>query len=205
MGMNPSRSPLTRTALLLTLATLSLAAQDRFSLGLDLASQTGRAQLGILESKQRTQFGLAGAWKVLSQDRMDLHLTGGLRFKAKADVDNIEDGRVATLDHQSVSLGAEVTWHLPLEVGGGLQLRHERLSVHPIDPEDGSSSTNTTRPWLTAHAGWTWKIQDRTPFLRGQIAVPLTHTSLEMDSSESEIIKSLAPKFEVALQVGLRF
>jgi len=206
-----------RTPLLLALATLSLAAQDRFHIGLDLASQAGRSQSflgGTLESKQRTQFGLEAGWKAFARDRMDLRITAGLRFKADADVESSYLGmtrHIGSLEHQSLAVGAEVTWYLPFELGGGLQLRQERMNM--VFPETGGPNltATSTRPWLTAHAGWSGKAQGLRPFLRGRMALPLTHTNVtepsdpDGDVSDTEVVKSLAPRFELSFQVGLRF
>lgn len=229
-----------RKPLLLALLPLSLAAQDRFSLALEAASQAGRSHhssyrfidedteivaSGEVRSKRRTQVGLTGTWKALAFGRLDLALTAGWRASAKADVwsrgqsaitsplGNMTerfDERVATLDQRSLSLGAEATFRLPVEVGGGLQVRRERLDMVSQDRE-ASATTTTTRPWVTLHAGWTWQASGLRPFTRLMAALPLTRSDFptfgetETGSEGKDVARFLAPRGEVTLQAGLRF
>jgi len=207
-----------RKLLLLTLVPLSLAAQDRFHVGLDLAHQGGASQTFVaedyakIESKGRTQFGLTAGYRAMSIGRVQIRVTADLRLKADADVDAgrlwFGTSRVGTLSHESVALGGEASWCGPVEVGGGLQFRHERMTLTPDAKGTVATRATTTRPWLTSHVGKTWKTAEgHRPFLRGTLSVSLDNSNEDAKNLRAgeDLVKALAPGAELGFQVGLRF
>ncbi len=212
---------LIRTSLLLMALASAAQAQDRWQVGLSLDQTNARSEaiagLFSLESKGTTGFGLMGAYDAAPLKGAMLRITAGVRFEGKGDLVASEGPfslKFGDAKQSHISLGAEVAWKLPLEVGVGLQLRQERIRWTTVEDADvvPGSSTSQLRPWLTAHLGHSWKAGSLQPFVRGGVALALTRTrmpGLEDQRPESEIgqdvAKALAPTLDLNLQVGLRF
>jgi hypothetical protein len=205
-------------ALLFTLlaAALPAAAQDRTSLALTYDSQSPRAQSYdplTFSASQNRGLGLAFAWTGWSFSGTDLDLTATLRFKAKSDLE-VYGEKVGKFASEHVALGAQATWRRRVDLGLGLQVRFEKQALVP-EGEGDTWSARQTRPWLTASLGHTFaKAGSVRPFVALTAALPLTSTSKPTGAAQSEaeatanqekLVRSMAPKFEVGLHVGLRF
>lgn len=108
--------------------------------------------------------------------------------------------------HDAAALGLMFRFKTEVTLGIGLEFRSERLkgTLHTTvgDLED---STTYNRGWARAFAGYeipgpAWK-----PFIGVDVAFPLTTTSLTVDASNSDVLKSMAPKSQFSVYVGMRF
>ncbi|MFN8011662.1 MAG: hypothetical protein U0P81_09675 [Holophagaceae bacterium] len=210
-----------RTALLALLYTLLAAAlpavaQERFSAALSYDSQSPRSQSYdpiTFSPAANRGFGLAFAWKARALGSADLDLTAALRFKAKSDLD-VAGERAGKFASEHVALGAQVVWHPGVDLGLGLQVRFEKQALVPLEEGD-TWSARQTRPWLTASLGHAFAGSGSVkPFVALVAALPLTSTGkptgaaasdAEAQANQERLVKSLAPKFEIGLQVGLKF
>jgi len=200
---------------LLAFAILPLTAQDRFQIALDVAyqgSSTQHENFISISANQRTQSGLEVGWRPLSLGPVDIRLTAGMRAKSSSDVTvgaYYRSDKIGTLSHESIDLGAEATWHRGVELGGGLQVRRERMTLSMTDATVPDASATIYRPWLTSHVGFSWKIQKVTPFFRGLLSIPLTEEKYTSESDvvvpSEQLVKAMAPSVEIGVQVGLRF
>ena len=204
-------------ALLLALVLASpAAAQERFSAALTYDQQSPRSQSYdpiTFSPASNRGFGLAFAWRGWKLGLADLDLTAALRLKATSNLD-VAGGRVGKFASEHLALGAQAVWHPGVDLGLGLQARFEKQALEP-DGEGETWSARQTRPWLTGMIGHTFRTAGRVqPFLALAAALPLTSTSkptgaattdAEARANQETLVKSLAPKFEVGLEVGVRF
>lgn len=113
-----------------------------------------------------------------------------------------------------LALGGQFRWQAPFELGIGAELRSEKLSLEPPTAGFPTSRATYTRPWLTGQARYVFHTsQDWAPFIGLQMAIPLTKTNgVEGQAAGGEngtlsdsYLRSLAPKFQVSLRVGVQF
>jgi hypothetical protein len=82
-------------------------------------------------------------------------------------------------------------------VGAGLEYRSEKLEGYGKD-------ATYNRPWARLNIGYVIPSPVVKPFFGVEVAFPLTNTSNKFDSME-DILKSMAPKSQFGLYLGLRF
>jgi hypothetical protein len=79
-------------------------------------------------------------------------------------------------------------------------MRSEKLST---TTNSGTDSTTVTRPWVKAGVGYALPAPVLSPFVRLELAVPLT--SYDAGTSTDDFRKAMAPSLQVALYGGIRF
>lgn len=99
---------------------------------------------------------------------------------------------------QHFSVGAMANFKAFIAVGAGLEYGFEKLEM------DGTS-TNYARPWVRVNAGIAIPSPVVKPFIGVEAAIPVTSKSLEMNSSEEDFLKAMAPKFQIGIYAGIRF
>lgn len=197
-------------------AALPSAAQEKLQVALSYDVQSPRAQTyepTTFSPVQNSAPGLAFAWTGWTSGKAELSLTAALRFKGKSDL-KVDGERVGRFTSEHQALGAALTWRQVVDLGLGLQVRFEKQALVPLEEGD-TWSARQTRPWLTASAGHSFQAAGRVkPFVALVAALPLTSqskptgiatTEAEAVANQEKLVKSMAPKFEVAVQVGLRF
>lgn len=113
---------------------------------------------------------------------------------------------IGDFKHEAAALGLMIRFKTEVTLGFGLELRSERLNgtLHST-VGDLVDSTTYTRGWGRVFVGYeipgpAWK-----PFVGVDVSYPLSTTSLTVDASNSDALKSLAPKSQFGVYVGMRF
>lgn len=101
---------------------------------------------------------------------------------------------------QYLALGVQADWKLVMDLHAGLDMRSEKLST---TTNSGTDSTTVTRPWVKAGVGYALPAPVLSPFVRLELAVPLT--SYDAGTSTDDFRKAMAPSLQVALYGGIRF
>jgi hypothetical protein len=151
----------------------------------DKASPTGlgfRAAYTFLNLKV-AEFGAAVTYHPKSQD--DLTRNGS---------------NIGKFGDQYVAIGVQADWKLLLDLHAGLDVRSEKLTTNAAGASD---STTVTRPWVKAGVGFAVPAPVVSPFVRLEVAVPLT--SSDSSSNPDDFRKAMAPSLQVALYGGIRF
>jgi len=99
-----------------------------------------------------------------------------------------------------VAIGVQADWKFLLNLHAGLDMRSEKLSTSTASAND---STTLTRPWVKAGVGYTLPTPVVSPFVRLELAVPLTQS--DSANSPDDFRKAMAPSLQVALYGGIRF
>jgi hypothetical protein len=116
--------------------------------------------------------------------------------------DNLTVGgnRIGKFGDQYVAIGVQADWKLLMNVHAGLDMRSEKLSTNAGGISD---STTVTRPWVKAGVGYALPTPVVSPFVRLEVAVPLT--SSDSSNNPDDFRKAMAPSLQVALYGGIRF
>jgi hypothetical protein len=151
----------------------------------DRSSPTGlgfRAAYTFLNLKA-AEFGAAVTYHPKSQD--DLTFNGS---------------NIGKYGNQYVAIGVQADWKLLMNLHAGLDMRSEKLTTNAGGISD---STTLIRPWVKAGVGYEVPTPAVSPFVRLEVAVPLT--SSDSNSSPEDFRKAMAPSLQVALYGGIRF
>jgi hypothetical protein len=146
-------------------------------------------------------FGFRAAYTFL--DLKAVELGGAITYHPKAQ-DNITSGGTTygKFGDQYTSIGVQADWKLLLNLHAGLDMRSEKLTT-TSNSTGASDSTTLVRPWVKAGVGYALPTPVVSPFVRLEVAVPLT--SSESSSSPDDFRKAMAPTLQVALYGGIRF
>jgi len=115
-----------------------------------------------------------------------------------------------TEEYKYWAVGAAVNWNFLVRLGVGLEYRSESLKLN--DPFDGMNpSTTYGRGWIRGTAGFTIPVPVVKPFIGIEAAYPLSKKDLSLSDLSGptpnfdNFNKSLAPKAQYGLYVGVRF
>jgi hypothetical protein len=110
-----------------------------------------------------------------------------------------------------LGLGAQAAFHHGVDFGFTAEVRQEEVVGVGTDGNPDQKTT-LTRPWLGAFAGFTLPLKSRVkPFVALSAALPLSQPSalgdnpLPTEETDKKFLKSMAPTFQVALNLGIRF
>jgi hypothetical protein len=192
-------------ALLLGLVALPAQASE---FGLLLDKEIGRAQSfggaatdglghGGNDSASPTGYGFRAAYTFLNLKVAEFGAAVTYHPKSEADLNGPTNGKYG---NQYVAIGVQADWKLLLNLHAGLDMRSEKLSTNANGVSD---STTVTRPWAKAGVGFELPTPAVSPFVRLEVAVPLT--SSDATSSPDDFRKAMAPSLQVALYGGIRF
>ena len=107
---------------------------------------------------------------------------------------------IGKFGNQYVAIGVQADWKFLLNLHAGLDMRSEKLTT---TTSTSSDSTTLTRPWVKVGAGFAMPTPAVSPFVRLEVAVPLT--SSDTSNSTDDFRKAMAPSLQVALYGGIRF
>lgn len=218
------------TRLLPLLLVLPLTAQQPFTVGLSYDSAKPKSQYAYdnqLDADSNSNFGLHFSYAPWIFKGADLGFTAAVRFKKTSDL----NGSYLVFDPYPVShqvpqyfkmdytysyeaIGLRCLWHKPFDFGFGLQGRFEKVTMRTRDEDRESWTGDVVRPWLEAQIGYTFETPSVKPFVALVAALPLTSTDKPttyanddagIRANQERLAKSMAPKFDLALHVGLRF
>ena len=198
------------------LAALPLSAQ-RFEASLFVGQQQfptpqTDTTLGTLrmEADNKVAWGLRLGYDFYDWGPGLLQVTGAFQPQAKTTIKGSVAGspmvEIGDYKHEAGILGLMVRFKTDIALGIGLEMRSERLnSTLHTTVGDLDDSTTYNRGWARAYAAYeipgpAWK-----PFIGLDVAFPLKTTSLTVEASSSDALKSLAPKSQFGLFFGMRF
>jgi hypothetical protein len=180
--------------------------------GLLLDKEIGRAQAlfpgqpgqglpqGGYDQASPTGLGFRAAYTFLDLKFAELGAAVTYHPKSQDDL-TVNGGNIGKFGNQYVAIGVQADWKFLLNLHAGLDMRSERLTTSPTG---GPSDTTTlTRPWVKAGVGFSLPTPAVSPFVRLELAVPLT--SSDNTSSGDDFRKAMAPSLQVALYGGIRF
>ncbi len=193
-----------KTALGLLLA-LPLSAQS-FEVGAFLGQQLNKdvAVVGTkIEVDSTTVVGFRFGYSFVDFGPILLQGTLGYQgeSKGKVKLDGVEEPG-ARMKHDHTAIGVMANFKAVVAVGAGIEYRMEKLRA--VDPSE-SRSVTYNRPWLRANLGYALPTPLLKPFIGLEVAMPLSSTSVSLGSSEDDLLKGLAPKFQIGLYGGIRF
>jgi hypothetical protein len=186
----------------LVLAT-PLCAQS-WELGVFAGQQTYKSAefMGVsAEPKSKTVFGARLGYSVVDMGPALFQVTAGFQPKAESE---IEVGSVNTgekFQSQHMSVGAMFNFKAMVAFGAGLEYRFEKLNI----TNSGISDVSYGRPWLRANAGYAFPTPIVKPFIGLEVALPLMSKSFDVNASDSDNTKALAPKLQIGVYGGIRF
>ena len=96
------------------------------------------------------------------------------------------------------AVGAMFTFKALVAVGVGVDYRFEKIELP-------GTSTTYNRPWARANVGYAFPSPVVKPFIGVEAAFPFTSKSLDMNNSNEDNVKALAPKAQVGIYAGVRF
>ena len=178
--------------------------------GLLLDKQIGQAETlgapgsglpaGGYDRANPTGWGVRAGYTFLSLKAADLGAAVTYHPKAQDDL-NQGGANQGKLGSQYWAIGVQAEWNSSLNLHAGLDLRSEKITTSAGNGI--SDSTTLTRPWVKAGVGYVLPAPAVSPFVRLEVAVPLT--SYESSASTDDFRKAMAPSLQVALYGGIRF
>jgi hypothetical protein len=212
-----------KTLALLALASAMPLAAQSFEVGALYTWNPGKSETinsgsGDIQLKADTwkAAGLRFGYNFFHNDMLEVQGNATIQFNNSQDI-NVSGGgssaKLGTEDYKYWALGAAVNWtNMPVHVGVGLEYRSEKLAFADQVAPQYNGSTTYGRPWLRGMLGWNIPTGGpATPFIGAEAGFPLTSTSLsyaDIAGSNPDIDKlnkSLAPKAQYGLYVGVRF
>jgi len=195
-------------AMLLGIASVPAKATE---LGLLVDQEIGRSETlaapggsglpaGGYDRANPTGYGIRAAYTFLN-----LHVAefgAAVTYHPKAQDDLTQGGiNRGKLGDQYWALGVQADWKLLMDLHAGLDMRSEKVTTSAVNGV--SDSTTFVRPWIKAGVGYIVPTPVVSPFVRVEVAVPLT--SYDSSASTDDFRKAMAPSLQVALYGGIRF
>ena len=209
-----------KTLALLALASaLPLAAQS-FEVGALYTWSPGKSQTlssggSSIDLKADTwkAAGLRFGYNFVSVGPMEIQGNATMQFNNSQDIKVSSSGASATLgteDYKYWAVGAAINWNFLVRAGVGLEYRSESLGFTDPSAPQYNKSTTYGRPWIRGTAGFTIPAPIVKPFIGVEAAFPLASKTLSLSDVGStpnidNLNKSLAPKAQYGIYVGIRF
>jgi hypothetical protein len=105
-----------------------------------------------------------------------------------------------TYTNQYAAIGIQADWTFLLNLHAGMEYRAEKLTASINNVTD---SVDYYRPWMNAGIGLSLPLPVVKPFVRLEVAVPMTKQT--GTTTSTDLIKALAPSLQVSLYGGIRF
>ena len=99
-------------------------------------------------------------------------------------------------------MGIQADWKFLINLHAGMDMRSEKLVTTVGNVTD---STTTLRPWVNAGIGFSLPTPVVSPFVRLEVAAPMSKTTNNSTSTPDDFRKSMAPSLQVSLYGGIRF
>ncbi len=171
-------------------------------------NQTG-SPAQSLETDKFSGLGLRFGTTLAKLGPADLSMDASWRMSSKSDL-KLNGTKIGQYEWSYLGVGAMATWHVPLDLGVGLDLRSVQSTL--IQQSPGSEQrigVNHFSPWLRAQVGYTFPAPVVKPFVRFEVAMDLasqgdyTYSSGNTDANKAYSVAM--PKTELSLQAGFRF
>ncbi len=206
-----------RHLLPLVLITLACGPAQASEVGLLYDRQVGRTQVILpgaygaptqQEGVRPNGFALRGAYTLGHLAKADLALTATIHPE-------IQDGFIQDIypwapQHfgsfrtSYAAVGAQMDWNLGVDLHAGLELRREAFKA-VLGQGAFVYDATTTRPWASVGIGYTFSRPALRPFIRLEAAQALTHAGLGATWTMEDLLRFMAPRYQVGLYTGIRF
>jgi hypothetical protein len=194
---------------LCALAPLTVRAGG-LEVGILLDKEVGKAQAltgaasGGLRTGNYDSVGPTGVGFRAAYTFLDLKIAGlgaAVTYHPKCEGDLKYNGStLGKFGNEYSSVGLQADWKFLINLDAGVDYRFEKLTT---SLNGASDSTTLNRPWVRAGVGFSAPLPVVSPFVRLEVAAPLT-TPAKGDGPD-EFRKAMAPSFQVALYGGIRF
>jgi len=164
-----------------------------------LGSNGSGLQAGRYDQSSPTGIGFRAGYTFLDLKFAELGAAVTYHPKAQDDL-TIGGTTVGKYGNQYVAIGVQADWKFLLNLHAGLDMRSEKLTTSANGVSD---STTLVRPWVKAGVGYSLPTPVVSPFVRVEVAVPLTNN--DSGKSTDDFRKAMAPSLQVALYGGIRF
>jgi hypothetical protein len=169
--------------------------------GQALASAANGLPAGGYDAVSPTGTGFRAAYTFL-----DLKIAGlgaAVTYHPKVQGDLVANGTtIGKYGNEYVAFGLQADWKFLVNIHAGVDYRSEKLTTAPAGFP--TESTTLTRPWATVGLGFSAPMPVVSPFLRLEVAAPLSTPASKGDNNE-DFRKAMAPSLQVALYGGIRF
>ena len=103
-----------------------------------------------------------------------------------------------------LALGAQLDWKFLVNIHAGVDIRREKATAELTG--GWSQGTTFTRPWASVGVGFSFPAPVVQPFVRLEAAYALRQNDLPSSGSNFEdILRAMAPKYQIGLYAGVRF
>ena len=134
-------------------------------------SRTGSGlQNGSYDKSSPTGVGFRAAYTFLDLKVAEFGAAVTYHPKSRT-ISNPTGTTIGKLGNQYVAIGVQADWKFLLNLHAGLDMRSEKLTT---TTSSGTDSTTLTRPWVKAGVGFALPTPAVSPFVRLEVAVPLT-------------------------------
>ena len=194
----------------LVLLGISSASLSAGEVGLLVDKQIGTSQallaganggtVGSYDAVSPTGVGVRLGYTLLNLEVLELGIVGTYHPKVTDDL-VLSGAHLGTFSNQYEALGIQADWTLLLNLHAGLEYRAEKLTASWN--AGGSESVTYYRPWMNAGIGLSLPLPIVKPFVRLEVAVPVSKESSSADTTT--FVKAMAPSLQVSLYGGIRF
>lgn len=189
---------------LVSTATLS-AADNELNLMIDKQMTRNLTIQGYeVEVQQPTSVGVRYGRDLIGLGPAQLQLQAAYHAQSSAD-GAVLGTSIGTYKNTGYSLGLQAQWRLGVVLGAGAEMRVEKLKGETTYPTAGTTSATLVRPWVTGRLGFSIPTPLVKPVFGLEVAVPLTKKNANDASSDEDLLKAVAPSFEVGVYGGIRF
>ena len=125
-----------------------------------------------------------------------------LTYHPKVEGDLVASGYapLGKYGNEYIAFGVQADWKFLVNLHAGIDMRSEKMTMTQGATKD---STTVTRPWVKAGVGFSVPTPVVSPFVRLEVAVPLTKE--DKTTTPEEFRKAMAPAVQVSLYGGIRF
>ena len=156
---------------------------------------------GTYAAVSPTGVGIRAAYTLLDLEVAELGLA--FTYHPKVQGDLVFNGtNLGTYSNQYASVGIQADWKFLINLHAGMDMRSEKLVTTVGNVTD---STTTLRPWVNAGIGFSLPTPVVSPFVRLEVAAPMSKTTNNSTSTPDDFRKSMAPSLQVSLYGGIRF
>ena len=168
--------------------------------GANVTAGTGGAA-GSYDAVSPTGVGIRAGYTLLDLEVAELGLN--MTYHPKVQGDLVFSGtKLGTYSHEYAAVGIQADWKFLLNFSVGVDMRAERLTTSVSNQTD---STTMVRPWAKAGFGFSIPTPVVSPFVRLELAAPMTKESSNSTPTADNFRKSMAPSLQVSLYGGIRF
>lgn len=154
-----------------------------------------------VEVQQPVSVGIRYGRDLIGLGPAQLQLQAAYHGESKAD-GAVMGNKIGEYKNTGYSLGLQAQWRMGVVFGLGSEMRVEKLKG---ETAYGNSSATLVRPWVTGRLGFSIPTPLVKPVFGLEVAVPLSKKNASDNSSDEDLLKAVAPNFEIGVYGGIRF